>query len=185
MLLYIKLYYEFCKIGFFTVGGGLATIPFLESLSNKTNWFTEKDLVNMLAISESTPGAIGINMATYTGYLTGGPLGGIVATLGIVTPSVLIILVISKALKKFKENTYINGAFYGLRPASVGLITAATFGIIKVSFLYSSKHLSFFQNLNIKSLILGIILYILIKKIKINPILLIVCSGVVGVIFKI
>lgn len=185
MLLYIKLYYEFCKIGLFTIGGGLATIPFLENLSKNTNWFTEKELVNMIAISESTPGAIGINMATYTGYLTGGSLGGIIATLGIITPSVLIILFISKTLKKFKENIYINGAFYGLRPASIGLISAATFGIFKLSFFYNSIHLSFFKNINIKASILGIILCILIKVVKVNPILLIIISGFIGIIFKI
>ncbi|MCJ8342895.1 MAG: chromate transporter [Cetobacterium sp.] len=177
MLLYIKLYFEFFKIGLFTIGGGLATIPFLRELSIKTNWFSEMDLVNMLAISESTPGAIGVNMATYTGFLTGDFLGGTVATLGLVTPSILIILLISKALKKFKENPFVISGFYAIRPASIGLIVAATFGIVKVSF--------FPNNINIKAIILGIILWIIIKKIKTNPILLIFFSGIIGIICKI
>lgn len=184
MLLYIKLYYEFFKIGLFTIGGGLATIPFLKSLSENTGWFTQTDLVNMIAISESTPGAIGINMATYVGYLTGGTLGGVISTVGLISPSIIIILMISSVLNKFKENVFVNAAFYGLRAASTGLIVAATFGIIKISFFYSKENTSFLENTNIKALILGGILFLLIKKIKINPIILIFCSGVIGIIFK-
>ncbi|WP_297407312.1 chromate transporter [uncultured Cetobacterium sp.] len=178
MLLYLKLYYEFFKIGLFTIGGGLATIPFLKNLSESTHWFSNTDLVNMIAISESTPGAIGINMATYTGYLTGGTLGGVVSTVGLITPSIIIILLISSVLKKFKENIFVNAAFYGLRAASTGLIVAATIEIFKISFLH-------LNSINIKALILGIILFTLIRKIKINPIFLIFISGIIGIIFKI
>ena len=178
MLLYLKLYYEFFKIGLFTIGGGLATIPFLKNLSESTHWFSNTDLVNVIAISESTPGAIGINMATYTGYLTGGTLGGVVSTVGLITPSIIIILLISSVLKKFKENIFVNAAFYGLRAASTGLIVAATIEIFKISFLH-------LNSINIKALILGIILFTLIRKIKINPIFLIFISGIIGIIFKI
>lgn len=184
MLLYLKLYYEFFKIGLFTIGGGLATIPFLKNLSESTHWFSNTDLVNMIAISESTPGAIGINMATYTGYLTGGTLGGVISTVGLITPSIIIILLISSVLKKFKENIFVNAAFYGLRAASTGLIVAATIEIFKISFLYLNTNSSFFNRINIKALILGIILFTLIKKIKINPIFLIFISGIIGIIFK-
>lgn len=184
MLLYLKLYYEFFKIGLFTIGGGLATIPFLKNLSESTHWFSNTDLVNMIAISESTPGAIGINMATYTGYLTGGTLGGVISTIGLITPSIIIILLISSVLKKFKENIFVNAAFYGLRAASTGLIVAATIEIFKISFLHLNTNSSFFNRINIKALILGIILFTLIKKIKINPIFLIFISGIIGIIFK-
>jgi len=118
-MIYLKLYYEFLKIGLFAVGGGLATLPFLYSLGDLTGWFSSIDIANMLAISESTPGPIGINMSTYVGYNVAGYFGGIVATLGLVTPSILIIILISHFLDKFKENKFVNDAFYGIRPASM------------------------------------------------------------------
>lgn len=178
MGLYLKLYYEFFKIGLFTVGGGLATIPFLSNLGEHTNWFTQKDLINMIAISQSTPGGMGINMATYTGYLTGGIGGGVIATLGLVSPSIIVILLISSILKKFKENIFVNSAFYGLRAASTGLIIAATFGIFKVTFFHM-------KGFNIKALLLGGFFLLLLKKVKIHPIALIFVSGIAGVLFKI
>lgn len=185
VLLYLKLYYEFAKIGLFAVGGGLATIPFLVQLSDKTGWFSKTDLVNMIAISESTPGAIGVNMATYVGYLTGGGIGGIISTLGLITPSIIVILIVSHMLKKFKDNPFVNAAFYGLRAASTGLIVAATYGVFKISFFNLKKNdLSIFEIINFKGVILGILLYLAMKKIKIHPIGFIILSGVIGVIFK-
>ena len=111
MMIYLKLFYEFFKIGLFAVGGGAATIPFLSSLSEKTAWFTQTDLANMIAISESTPGPIGVNMATYAGFNAGssfgsfwyGIAGGVVATLSLVLPSVIVCIIVYKFLEKFKD----------------------------------------------------------------------------------
>ena len=130
MSIYLQLFWEFFKTGLFAVGGGMATIPFLKDIGEKTGWYTYTDLMNMLAVSESTPGPLGINMATYVGFSVGGPLGAVIATLGEVTPSIIIILIIAVLLKNFRDNKYVNHAFYGLRPASTGLIGAACVAVI-------------------------------------------------------
>ena len=117
MMLLLRLYYEFFKTGLFAVGGGLATLPFLYDISYRLGWFTHQDLSNLIAISESTPGPIGINAATYVGYLTAGPLGAVIATLGLITPSIIIIIVIAQMLERFRSNPLVDKVFYGLRPA--------------------------------------------------------------------
>ena len=142
MILYLQLFWEFFKTGLFAIGGGMATVPFLQEISARYGWFTASDLADMIAVSESTPGPIGINMATYVGYTTAhrqfGPLAGIpgsiIATVGLVTPSVIIILIIAKFLEKFRDNRYVNAAMYGLRAASVALISAAGISIVLISF---------------------------------------------------
>ena len=103
----------------------MATIPFLYGLSDRTGWFTYTQLADMIAISESTPGPMGINMATYTGFTSMGVLGGIAAVAGLVTPSIIIIIIVSNILEKFKTNKYVQYCMYGLRAASVGLISVA------------------------------------------------------------
>ena len=117
-MIYLRLFWEFFKTGLLSIGGGLATLPFLRQMGASCGWFTEKELANMLAVSESTPGPIGVNMATYVGFVTAGIPGAIVATLGLVTPSVIIILLIARALKAFRENPYVAKVFLGLRPAA-------------------------------------------------------------------
>ena len=134
-MIYLRLFWEFFKTGLFAVGGGMATIPFLYDISDKTGWFTHTQLADMIAVGESTPGPIGVNMATYVGFTTAGIPGGIIATLGIVTPSVIIILIIARMLKQFRQNRYVDAAFYGLRPCSVALIAAAGVLVLKVSLL--------------------------------------------------
>ena len=126
-MIYFQLFYEFFKIGLFALGGGLATLPFLYNLAAKYPWFDASMLPNMIAVSESTPGPIGVNMATYAGYSAAGISGGIVATLGLVTPSIIIIMIIAGFLNKFQENLYVKSAFYGLRPAVTALIAIAGF----------------------------------------------------------
>ena len=137
-MIYLQLFWEFFKTGLFAVGGGMATIPFLYQISDKTGWFTHTDLANMIAVGESTPGPIGVNMATYVGFVTGikdggimtAILGAVVATIGLVTPSVIVILIVAAILKSFRNNRYVNSAFYGLRPASTGLIAAAGISVL-------------------------------------------------------
>lgn len=124
-MLYLRLYWEFFQTGLFAVGGGMATLPFLKQIGESTGWYTYGDLMNIMAVSESTPGPIGINMATYVGFTVGGLPGAVIATLGEITPSILVILIIARLLKSFRDNRYVDSAFYGLRPASTGLIGAA------------------------------------------------------------
>lgn len=128
--IYLRLYWEFFKTGLFAVGGGMATLPFLQNIGETTGWYTYADLMNMLAVSESTPGPIGINMATYVGYTVGGVPGALIATLGEVTPSIVVILIIAAILRSFRDNVYVERAFYGLRPASTGLIGAACVAVM-------------------------------------------------------
>ena len=137
-MMYLQLFWEFFQAGLFAIGGGMATIPFLYDISDKTGWFTHTDLANMIAVGESTPGPIGVNMATYVGFVTGmqdggtpmAILGAVVATVGLVTPSVIIVLIVAAILKSFRDNVYVERAFYGLRPASTGLIAAAGISVV-------------------------------------------------------
>ena len=121
-MLYLQLFWEFFKTGLFAVGGGLATLPFLQDMADRTGWFTHAQLADMLAVSESTPGPIGVNMATYVGFTTGGVGGALVATIGLVAPSVIVILIVAAFLKAFRNSKWVNAAFYGLRPASTALV---------------------------------------------------------------
>ena len=132
-MIYLQLFWEFFRIGLFAVGGGMATLPFLEQLSVRTGWYGPALITDMIAISESTPGPIGINMATYVGYASAGVPGGMIAPLGLVTPAFLIILLVSKLLSTLWQSPKIQGLFYALRPASVGLIAAAAFAVCAVS----------------------------------------------------
>lgn len=135
MILYLRLFWEFFKTGLFAVGGGLATLPFLAKMATATGWFTQAQLADMIAISESTPGPLGVNSATYVGYTTGGIMGGIIATLGLITPSVIIILLIAAFLKNFSDNRFVVSVFKYLRPASVGLITSAGISVALIALL--------------------------------------------------
>ena len=189
-MIYLQLFFEFFKTGLFAVGGGMATLPFLYDMADKTGWFTSGQLAVMIAVSESTPGPIGVNMATYVGYTTAGIGGAIIATLGLVIPSIIIIIIISYFLKSFRENKYVDAAFYGLRPASTGLIAAAGMTVVTITLLQmdlfksSGKILDLF---NWKSLILAIIIYLLSNNIKqtkkLHPVFFIAGSAIVGIIF--
>ena len=134
-MIYLQLFYEFFKTGLFAVGGGLATLPFLYDMADRTGWFTRPQLADMLAVSESTPGPIGVNMATYVGFVTCGIPGAIISTLGLVTPSVIVILIIAAFLKAFRHNRYVEAAFYGLRPASTAMVAAAGLSVVAITLL--------------------------------------------------
>ena len=141
-MILLQLFYEFFKTGLFAVGGGLATLPFLNDMADRTGWFTQAQLADMLAVSESTPGPIGVNMATYVGFTNAGPLGALVATVGLVTPSVVVILIIAAFLRAFRHNKYVNSAFYGLRPASTAMVAAAGLGVAQLTLLHTELPLS-------------------------------------------
>lgn len=134
-MIYLRLFLEFFRTGLFAVGGGMATIPFLYHISDTTGWYTHAQLADMIAVSESTPGPIGVNMATYVGFTVAGVPGAVIATLGLVSPSVIVILLVARMLSKYRTNRYVEAAFYGLRPASCALIAAACFAVVKVSIL--------------------------------------------------
>lgn len=182
-MIYLQLFYEFFKVGLFAIGGGLATLPFLYKLSDTSGWYTYSDVADMIAVSESTPGAIGVNMATYVGYQTAGFFGGVVATVGLVLPSIIIILCIARILSKFKDNQYVQGAFLGLRPASLAMIATAGIGVAKVA-LFHSESQSIFQSISLPAVFLAVIIYGLSKKTKLNTIGLIAIGAVVGIVFQ-
>ena len=197
-MLYLKLFYEFFKTGLFSIGGGMATIPFLYKISDATGWFTYDDLANMIAVSESTPGPIGVNMATYVGYITGmqigGPLyatlGAVTATLGLITPSIIVILIVAIFLKSFRDNKYVNNAFYGLRPASMGLVAAAGLSVVINNLFEPESFTNGFHldGINWIGFGLAIVLWIFTNKVKktkgLHPIIFIAASAVAGIVFQ-
>ena len=173
------MFLEFFKTGLFAVGGGLATIPFLMDMSDKYHWFSQSELANMIAVAESTPGPIGVNTATYAGVTTYGIIGGIIATLGLVLPSYLVIVIISKILEKFRENKITQNVFYGLRPTVAGLITVAAYALLNTTVFPDLV-------LNIKALVMLLVFTLLVLSYKkLNPIVVILLGAVIGIIFKI
>lgn len=180
----------------------MATIPFLYNMADATGWFTRMDVDNMIAVGESTPGPIGVNMATYVGYLTGmsegglpfALLGAVVATLGLITPSIIVILIIASFLKSFRNNRYVESTFYGLRPASTGLIAAAGLSVAMANLFYMesaaiSKWSDIFNPalVNWKAWALAAVLWVLTNRVKqtkkLHPIMFILAAAVVGIVW--
>lgn len=190
-MIYLRLFWEFFKVGLFSIGGGLATLPFLYSLGAKTGWFGTADVANMLAISESTPGPIGVNMATYVGFDCGGVLGGVVATLGLVTPSVIVIVLIAMALQAFRTNKYVDAAFYTLRPASTGLIAAAGWSVFVLVLVNLDAYRATYQQTDLiqwKNLVLFAVIWVLTNLVKplkkLHPVVFLALAAVVGIVFR-
>ena len=196
LILYGQLFWQFFKTGLFAVGGGLATLPFLQDMSRLTHWFTTTDIADMVAVSESTPGPLGVNMATYVGYTVGGVPGAIVATLGAVTPSIIVILIVAAMLAKFRDSQYVANAFYGLRPASTGLIGAACAGVMLqvIAGITSASQadsilmkFSWDGAISWRGIILALVLLVFTRYIKktkdLHPIVFIGVSAVIGVVF--
>lgn len=191
-----KLFWEFFKTGLFAIGGGMATVPFLQDISAKTGWFTSADLANMIAVSESTPGPMGVNMATYVGYTVGsqqlggtgmGVVGAVVATLGLISPSIVVILIVAYFLKRFRDSRLVDSVLYGLRPASVALISAAgveivLFAVLRVESIWRIVDAS----LSWKAVVLALAVFAGTNLIpglkKIHPIWFVVASAVAGVL---
>lgn len=190
-MIYLRLFWEFFKVGLFSVGGGLATLPFLYSLGAKTGWFSTADVANMLAVSESTPGPIGVNMATYAGFDCAGVLGGVVATLGLVTPSVIVIVLIAMALQAFRTNKYVDAAFYTLHPASTGLIAAAGWSVFALVLVNLDAYRASYQQADLlqwKNLILFAAIWVLTNLVKplkkLHPVVFLALAAVVGIVFR-
>lgn len=197
-MIYLRLFWEYFKTGLFAIGGGLATVPFLQDIAAKTGWYTSGELADMIAVSESTPGPMGVNMATYVGYTVGsqqggalyGILGSVVATLGLITPCVIIILVIAYFLKKFRDSKLVNNTLYGLRPASVAMISAAGVDIVLFTILGVDGGIFHIAEatVNFKTVLLAAAVLICTRWVpqckKLHPIWFIAASAVAGIVFQ-
>ncbi len=197
-MIFLRLFYEFFKVGLFSVGGGLATIPFLRSMGTATGWFTEGDLANMIAVSESTPGAMGVNMASYVGFTVGGQsglpggnvLGCAVATIGLVAPSIIVILIIARFLKKFRQSKTVDAVFYGLRPASTGLILAAGVSVAQIALLTGGAWAGWSalgSFVNWKAVVLAVAVFLCMREKhlkKLHPIVFIGVSALLGALLE-
>jgi chromate transporter len=184
------LFIEFFKTGLFAVGGGLATVPFIRDMGATYGWITEAEIANIIAIAESTPGPIGVNAATYVGYLVAGIPGAVLATLGLVTPSVIIIILVAKTIKKYSDSHLVQSLFKALRPAAIGLITAAGFSLLLTSLGVKANFLRFTFSANWYSLlklgIYGVFTFFAFwkKTAKIHPLFYILAGGALGAVLS-
>ena len=186
-MMYLQLFWEFLKIGLFAVGGGMATLPFLQDLAESTGWYSQALITDMIAISESTPGPIGINMATYVGYNVAGFLGGVVATMGEILPSIIIVVLVSKSLERFRGSKLVNDAFYGLRPAVTGLIAAAGISVVQVAMFHFDLYRQtgvLMDAFDLKKIVFFVVAFAAIKKFKLHPVVYIACAAVVGILLS-
>lgn len=182
--LILRMFWEFFKIGLFAVGGGPATLPYLMELTERFDWFTMKELTNMIAVSESTPGPLGLNMATYAGFQTLGNFGGLVSTLGLVLPSIIIICVIAEFFARFNKNPKVQAAFKAIRAAVTAIIGAAVIGLCKVS-LFTQTDLGLRPEW--KSCLLCVIVLVLLQNKnlkKLHPFLWFVVGAAVGLVLR-
>ena len=190
MSIYLQLFLEFFRTGLFAVGGGMATLPFLYDMAERTGWFTAAQLADMIAVSESTPGPIGVNMATYVGYTSAGVPGAVIASLGLVTPSIIVILIVAAFLKAFRESKYVNAAFYGLRPASTAMVASAGITVVLATFLRGeiAAVADLVTAIDWRYVALAAVLLVLTRWCKatkkLHPIVFIAASAVVGVVLK-
>ena len=184
-MIYLQLFWEFFKAGLFTVGGGLASLPFLYEISDKTGWYSYAQLADMIAISESTPGPIGINMATYVGFTSAGAFGSVIASIGFIIPPLIIASIVSRFLKKFNENKLVKGAFYGLRAVSVALVCSALVSVIEISLInvpLFSERKNFFDLISIPGIVLAAVCWFILKKKNPHPVVILGMSAVAGIL---
>lgn len=193
---FLLLFYEFFKTGLFAIGGGLATLPFLYDIANKYTWFDINVIPDMIAISESTPGPIGINMATYAGYsagstiagIPGGVLGALTATVGLITPSIIVILIVAQFLNRFQKSALVQDVFYTLRPAVTGLIACACWSTMSGSLFFPERFTGMESLLSVVSLpailLFAVLLFGILKFKKLHPVVFIAIAAAVGIIFK-
>lgn len=171
MKLYLQLFLQFFHIGVFSFGGGYATLPFLYDIAEKYHWYSTKQLTDILALSSITPGPVGINVATFAGFITSGVLGAVIATCAIILPSFIIVTVVSEILDKFKTNKYVQGALCGVKPAGCALLSA-----VGIKLLFSS-------NLNIVGVVLLVLFLVLSYKKKLDPLFYLGVSAIFGFLY--
>ncbi len=190
-MIYLQLFFEFFKVGLFSVGGGLATIPFLQDLGARTGWFTAGDLADMIAVSESTPGPMGVNMSTYVGFTCAGVPGAVVGVLGLITPCILVILIVAGFLKRFRDSKVVDGVFSGLRPASTALITAAGLSVAAIALFQTVEQPTAEGIIRTvpywPTIIIALAVFVCMrvpKLKKLHPILYIAAAAAVGAVFQ-
>lgn len=189
MTIYLKLFLTFLKIGAFTFGGGYAMLPLVQQEVIRNGWLTEEQILNFIAVSESTPGPFAINISTYIGTETGGFFGALAATLGVTLPSFIIILIVARVFTAFRKNRFVSGAMSGLKPAVIGLIGAAVITVGKSVFfpsvssfdLSALKDTVFSYSFLVSLLIFAVSFILVMNKKKISPILVIVISAALGI----
>jgi len=180
----LYLFITFFRIGLFAIGGGLATLPYLFDLADKSDgWLTREMIGNMLAVAQSSPGAVGVNLASYTGVRYAGIPGAYMASLGLIAPSIVIIIIVAKTLKAFKENAVVKSFLSGLTPAATALISSAGLGAISLS-LWNSAALTWLEYVRWKETLIFAVFFLLIVKFKKHPIFYIIGAGIAGVVLK-
>lgn len=183
-MIYLALAYEFFKIGLFSVGGGMATLPFLMDLTTRYDWFSASELTNMVAIAESTPGPVGVNMATYAGYNAAGIPGALIATLALTAPALIIIVIIARFLENFSENATVQAVFYGIRPTVAALIGYAVWELLKIALIFTVNGQI---QVDYTSAAICLITFGLlqVKRLgKLHPLVWIVLGAVIGIVLK-
>jgi len=178
-LLYLAA--NFFRIGLFAIGGGLATLPFLFEIADSSDWLTREAIANMLAVAQSLPGAIGVNLAAYVGFVYSGPAGGFAAAIGLVAPSIVIIIIIARILQSFKESKIVKSLFTAFRPAAAGLLSAAGFAAIALS-IWNAAAPVWYEFIRWKELVLLAVLFFLVYKFKKHPLLYITGAGIIGIV---
>jgi chromate transporter len=180
----LYLFITFFRIGLFAVGGGLATLPFLFDLADKSGiWLSREMIGNMLAVAQSTPGAVGVNLSSYTGLRYAGIGGAYMAALGLIAPSIIIIVIVARTLRAFKENAVVKSFLAGFKPAATALISVAGLGAISLS-LWNSAARSWPDFIRWKETLVFLVFFLLIFKFKKHPIVYIIGAGIAGVVLK-
>ena len=180
-MIYLELFLVFLKIGAFTFGGGFAMLPLVQEAVLQKGWLTEAEIVNFIAVSESTPGPFAVNIATYVGVEKGGILGAFIATLGVVLPSFVIILIVAKCFDKFRHSSIVSGCMSGLKPCVIGLIAAAIYSLGKAVFFAEGFNKAAFTDISLYISAAIFLLCLLLSFKKAHPILIICISALIGI----
>lgn len=175
----LVLFAEFFKIGLFSVGGGLATLPFLYELAGKYDWFQREKVADFLAIAQSSPGAVGVNMGAQAGFMAAGPAGVPLAVLGLAAPSIIVIVIIARMLRSFRENRIVAAVFSGLRPAAAGILAAAGLGVWKLS-LVDAGAAVWYRTLRPGETVIFAAAFVLLGKFRVHPVICIAAAGAAG-----
>lgn len=181
-MIYFELFWTFFKIGAFTFGGGYAMLPLIQAQVEAHGWMESAELVNFVAVSESTPGPFAVNISTYVGTEMAGIPGGLAATLGVVLPSFLIILAVAGCFSRFKESRIIGGCMSGLKPAVIGLIGTAAVSVGQTVFFPNGFDLAVFSG---GAFYVSLVIFLLVTALafkKVHPILLICLSAGIGIL---
>ncbi|MDR0409586.1 MAG: chromate transporter [Spirochaetaceae bacterium] len=179
----LLLYFEFVTIGLFSIGGGLATLPFIYRLAEKYAWLDAARIPDMLAVAQIIPGAIGVNLGAYTGLIAAGPVGALTAAVGLITGPVVIIIVIARLYDGFRKNNVTRRVFEGLRPAAAGLLAAAGYGMLRSSLFQSG--VDWYAVLKPRECILFIVFYILLVKLKkLSTLFFIISGAFAGIVLR-